>query len=44
MIKIEERWVEREGKQKNYVRFWYPDKPAVGVVLLLTGMVEHVRR
>lgn len=44
MIKTEERWIEREGKQKNYFRIWHPDKPAVGIVLLLTGMVEHVRR
>ena len=44
MIKAEERWIEREGEQKNYFRIWHPEKPAVGVVLLLTGMVEHVRR
>lgn len=44
MTKTEERWIEREGEQKNYFRIWHPDKPAVGIVLLLTGMIEYVRR
>ncbi len=44
MTHIEERWIEREERQKNYFKIWHTDLPKKGVVLLLTGMLEHVRR
>lgn len=44
MTYIEERWIEREEGQKNYLRMWNPEGSKAGIVLLVSGMVEHVRR
>lgn len=44
MTHIEERWIEREEGQKNYMRIWHTDLPKKAVVLILTGMAEHIRR
>lgn len=43
MTYIEERWIEREKGQKNYFRLWKTSKPK-GLVLIVSGMIEHVRR
>lgn len=44
MTHIEERWIQREGGQKNYLRIWDVNQPKKGIVLIVTGMTEHVRR
>lgn len=44
MTYIEERWIEREHGHKNYLRIWETDLPKKGIVLIVTGMAEHIRR
>ncbi|RRD92660.1 alpha/beta fold hydrolase [Clostridiales bacterium COT073_COT-073] len=44
MTQIEERWIEREEGQKNYFRLWNPNLPKTGMVLIISGMTEHIRR